>query len=202
MIEDIIKKLSDVLHNKTPEKIDLKKITDENILRLSVLLNQLFVFLTEIDEFIVPLSKGKLDEIKIPSSENLLASPFKELHSRLLHLTWQTKEVANGDYSQRVDFMGDFSDAFNSMIISLDNNRKRLKEKIEELENALQQVTKLESILPICANCKKIRIKGVDPESKDNWVNIESYITKKTETKFSHSICPDCKKKLYPDYPN
>ncbi len=137
----------------------------------------------EIHDFIIPLSKGKLNGIKI-SSKNFLGSPFKELHSRLLHLTWQAKQVANGDFSQRVDFMGDFSEAFNSMIVSLDNNEKLLKKKINELEKAISHIKNLEGILPICSNCKKIRLEGTDAKDQDNWVQIENYISEKTEAKF------------------
>jgi signal transduction histidine kinase len=69
-----------------------------------------------------------------PPATNFLASPFKELHSRLTHLTWQAERVAQGDYSQRVDFMGDFSRAFNFMVESLERKELQLHEKIGELE--------------------------------------------------------------------
>lgn len=200
MIEEAIEKLVILLQGKIPERIDTGNITDDSNQRLTVLLNQLFGFLQEIHEFIIPLSQGKLDEIKLPQPKNFLGSPFKELHSHLLHLTWQAKQVARGDYSQRVDFMGDFSEAFNFMITSLDNNEKALKRKIEHLEQALSHIAKLEGILPICANCKKIRLEGSDPKIQKSWVEIESYISKRTEAQFSHGICPECIKKLYPEF--
>ena len=52
----------------------------------------------------------------------------------------------------------------------------------------------LGSFLPICANCKKIR------EDDDSWTPIEVYIRDHSETEFSHSICPECTKKLYPEF--
>lgn len=198
-MEKITAKLAILLQGKIPEKIDNGNITDEREQNLAKTLNQLITFMQEVHDFIIPLSKGELAEIKI-SPKNFFGSPFKELHSRLLHLTWQANQVAKGDFSQRVDFMGDFSEAFNSMIVSLDNNEKLLKRKIDELENALSHIKKLEGILPICSNCKKIRLEGTDPKKQDNWVQIESYISEKTETQFSHSICPECMKKLYPDF--
>ncbi len=94
---------------------------------------------------------------------------------------------------------GDFSEAFNSMIISLDHNEKLLKKKIDELEKALSQIIKLEGILPICSNCKKIRLESADPKNQDSWIQIESYISNRTEAQFSHGICPECMKKLYPE---
>jgi len=52
----------------------------------------------------------------------------------------------------------------------------------------------LGSFLPICANCKKIR------EDDDSWTPIEEYIRDHSETEFSHGICPECAKKLYPEF--
>ena len=51
----------------------------------------------------------------------------------------------------------------------------------------------LDGFLPICANCKKIS------ESDDKWVTIEEYITEHSEAEFSHGICPECAKNLYPE---
>lgn len=67
---------------------------------------------------------------------------------------------------------------------------------------ALRTIRTLEAILPICANCKKIRRVASNPQKKESWQTIESYITEKTTTKFSHSICPECSKILYPDLDN
>ncbi|MCL2708676.1 MAG: ATP-binding protein [Defluviitaleaceae bacterium] len=70
------------------------------------------------------LSKGDLTG-RLPSSGNEIASPLKSLHASLRHLTWQTQQVAMGDYQQRVNFLGDFSAAFNSMATQLEERRKR-----------------------------------------------------------------------------
>ena len=192
MIDDAIEKLDILLQGKIPDKIDTGKITDESEQKLAKMLNQFIVFMQETHDFIIPLSRGELEEIKI-SPKNFFGSPFKELHSRLLHLTWQTKQVANGDFSQRVDFMGDFSEAFNSMIVSLDNNEKLLKRKIDDLEKALSHIKSLEGLLPICCNCKKIR------DSKGSWTPVETYIMKHSEAQFSHGLCEECSDLLYGD---
>jgi hypothetical protein len=197
MIDDAIEKLSLLLQGQMPSKIDCEKLSDENEREFAELLNRLIVFTQEIHDYIVPLSQGKLQDLTI-GSNNFLASPFKELHSRLLHLTWQAKQVAGGDYDQRVDFMGDFSAAFNAMVISLDQHEKLLKNKISELEHALWHIKRLEGVLPICANCKKIRREGTEPEKQENWIPIESYISDKSDVLFTHSMCPECIKKIYP----
>ncbi|WP_300667368.1 hypothetical protein [Desulfoluna sp.] len=64
---------------------------------------------------------------------------------------------------------------------------------ITELENALNEVKTLQGILPICASCKKIR------DDKGYWGQVEEYLQKHTEAKFTHGICPECAEKLYPD---
>ncbi len=57
----------------------------------------------------------------------------------------------------------------------------------------------LETILPICANCKKIREPNAEPTKQESWTEIEGYIEKRSESMFSHSICPACEKELYGD---
>jgi len=72
--------------------------------------------------------------------------------------------------------------------------------KIKGLNVKIQQrVNTLESFLPICSNCKRIRKPDSDPDKMDSWEQIESYISEKTSSQFSHSICPECMKKLYGD---
>lgn len=61
------------------------------------------------------------------------------------------------------------------------------KEKlIKELQDVLTEVKTLQQFLPICSYCKKVR------DDQNYWSQIESYISKHTDTKFSHGICPDC----------
>jgi len=69
------------------------------------------------------------------------------------------------------------------------------KEKlIASLNQALTEVKKLSGLLPICCHCKKIR------DDKGYWNQIEEYIHKHSEARFSHGICQECAKKLYPDF--
>jgi PAS domain S-box-containing protein len=65
---------------------------------------------------------------------------------------------------------------------------------ISELKGALAQVKMLSGLLPICSHCKKIR------DDKGYWNQIEAYLTKHSEAKFSHGICKECAKKYYPDF--
>jgi len=71
--------------------------------------------------------------------------------------------------------------------------KKDLERLIAELQKALSEINKLSGMLPICASCKKIR------NDEGYWEQIEYYIRQHSEAEFSHSICPDCAKKLYPE---
>jgi PAS domain S-box-containing protein len=82
----------------------------------------------------------------------------------------------------------------------LDSTNKALEHKVAELNDALGHIKRLEGLVPICSSCKKIMKTGSDPKKTDSWVNIEKYISDRTEASFTHGICPDCIGKLYGDY--
>lgn len=65
---------------------------------------------------------------------------------------------------------------------------------IEKLQEAAEKIDRLNHLLPICAACKKIR------NDKGYWQQVEDYLCDNAEILFSHSICPACMKKLYPDF--
>ena len=69
-----------------------------------------------------------------------------------------------------------------------------LKSNVQELEKTLAEIKTLKGLLPICASCKKIR------DDNNNWVQMEVYVRDRTEADFSHGICPDCVRKLYPEF--
>jgi PleD family two-component response regulator len=78
--------------------------------------------------------------------------------------------------------------------IELKRHRDALALRNAELQEALAKIKTLAGLLPICASCKKIR------DDKGYWTQIETYIRDHSEAEFSHGICPECMKKLYPDF--
>ncbi len=85
----------------------------------------------------------------------------------------------------------------------LQNHQDHLEELVEErtrelesekqkLSHALDEVSALSGLLPICSACKKIR------DDQGYWNRIENYIEERSEAQFSHSLCPECSQKLYP----
>jgi PAS domain S-box-containing protein len=71
---------------------------------------------------------------------------------------------------------------------------KALREKQEKLQEAMDNIKVLDGLLPICMHCKKIR------DDKGYWDQLEDYIKNHSEANFTHCICNDCFKKLYPDF--
>lgn len=87
-----------------------------------------------------------------------------------------------------------YSGRIAKQVLAYRNNLEDLvEERTRELHNAMDEVKVLSGFIPICASCKKIR------DDEGFWDQIESYITEHSEAKFTHSICPECAKKLYPD---
>jgi PAS domain S-box-containing protein len=78
------------------------------------------------------------------------------------------------------------------------SERKRLEAErtqlIEQLSDTLSKVKTLSGLLPICASCKKIR------DDHGYWQKLETFVRDHSNAEFSHSMCPDCMLKLYPDY--
>jgi len=103
--------------------------------------SQLYSMLLEVRTAIMAFASGNLNN-QI-TKKGYLPGAIKALQAALHHLTWQTKMIASGDFSQRVDFMGDFSDSFNSMVRQLDDTMKQLRERTEELDRSNSQMAEL-----------------------------------------------------------
>ncbi|MEA2013250.1 MAG: response regulator, partial [Verrucomicrobiota bacterium] len=111
----------------------------------------------------------------------------KKVQNNLIPVLYEEKEFyikTNGE--QILDFT----------ISALDNavqKTMQLQEKNRELSRAMEKIKTFSGIFPICASCKKILNDAGD------WEDVESYVKKHSEAEFSHSICPECRKKLYPE---
>jgi diguanylate cyclase (GGDEF)-like protein len=82
--------------------------------------------------FVIAIVEG---DLSLPlRHKGFFFGTLKALQANLKHLTWQTQMIAQGDFSQRVDFMGDFSQAFNTMVNTLDETMRSLREKEIELK--------------------------------------------------------------------
>ncbi|HSB70133.1 MAG TPA: DUF3365 domain-containing protein [Candidatus Methylomirabilis sp.] len=76
---------------------------------------------------------------------------------------------------------------------------RKLIQSIGALQESLMRIKRLEGFLPICSNCKRIRLEGADEGKQQSWIQIESYIRERTDADFTHGLCPECTIELYPD---
>ncbi len=98
-------------------------------------------FITAFNQFLTKYQEGMgfvnqfcAGQVNVdPPVRNHLIGPMKQLQAQLRHLIWQTQQLAAGDLSQRVEFMGDFSDSFNTLIASL-REKEILQEKLRKSE--------------------------------------------------------------------
>lgn len=134
-IELLVEQLRTILLNKPVPKD--KRVEDPDLATLQDGIFYLGDCLAEASDFLHHLQVGELDATP-PGRHNFLAGGLKELHSALRHLTWQANQVANGDYSQCVNFLGDFSTSFNQMIRQLAERESKLKVQSRMLTESVE----------------------------------------------------------------
>jgi K+-sensing histidine kinase KdpD len=79
------------------------------------------------------------------------------------------------------------------LVASIRRSLEYEKKVSADLQHSLNHIKRLHGMLPICASCKKIR------NDKGYWEQIEQYISERSETEFTHGLCPECAMKLYPE---
>lgn len=82
-------------------------------------------------------------------------------------------------------------DKFERLLIKEHEN---LLEEKQHLQQALGEIKTLSGLIPICSNCKKVR------DDRGYWQQVEVYVRDHSSADFTHGLCPDCVKKLYPDF--
>ena len=121
--------LKDIFFASPGARLDLSKL-DEDFVKFGEGLAYFASCFSQYNDFAKALAQGDLS-VSPPPPENELAAPLKSLHANLRHLTWQSKQVSKGDYKQRVDFMGEFADSFNTMVKQLADRQRKLEDEIE-----------------------------------------------------------------------
>ena len=153
-IDKLTESVYKILQGEPPPLIILSENFPENEIKQFVkYFNKL---LSEYDEFqniAFSISRGELNSNSSKSKLKVVQS-IKSVQSNLRHLTWKTQKIANGDFSQKVDFMGDFSDAFNSMtkqlkeafdVVKLKN--KKLSQQNEEIAAQKDEINEKQVIV-------------------------------------------------------
>ena len=174
-----------------------RKIKADNDLKSIPVL--LLTQLTEPEDIIKGLDVGADNFVTKPYNPKLLLSQIEYI---LINRTMRTspriemgievffaggRHFINSDRIQILDLL--FSTYENSL-----QQKRELERLNKELKEAVDTINTLHGIIPICSNCKKIR------DDKGSWSQIEAYIMKHSEAQFSHGICPECARKLYPEF--
>jgi diguanylate cyclase (GGDEF)-like protein len=102
--------------------------------------NSLYQHTSEIKTALANFAKGDLD-LRIVK-KGATTGNLKAILANLSHLAWQFKVAASGDFSHTIDFMGEFSEAFNLMTASLANHEKEIREKQAELARMADELKK------------------------------------------------------------
>lgn len=155
-----------------------------------------------IKDVLVPASFDTAMKVLIEELKNYSTNPEA---SRIIELEVYKKDGTTTWIEVTARFYTENDGTIRLIGVTKDINRRKLfemdqKEVISQLEEALEEQKRLlkenkilRGLLPICAGCKKIR----DKEGK--WWPVEEYIASRTEADFTHTICPECKVKYYPD---
>jgi len=130
--ENLFAYLRDVIYNPAKAVLDIEALP-EDFHDFGKGLTYFSECVKEGNELAQALSRGDLAG-KLPSRDNELAAPLKSLHSSLRHLTWQAQQIAKGDYMHRVEFLGEFSEAFNTMVEQLAERQQKLEDKIDQIQ--------------------------------------------------------------------
>jgi len=139
--EEIIDKITGSIYHvlngkKRPVPLELPDdYPDNEIRQVITYINRFISEYNEFAGFMSSMARGELDFSEL-NSKMEVAQSFKHLRSNLKHLTWKTQRIADGDFSQAVDFMGDFSTAFNNMTQQLKAAFKKIESQNEELKKA------------------------------------------------------------------
>ncbi|MCK5226689.1 MAG: hypothetical protein KAK02_00705 [Desulfobulbaceae bacterium] len=122
---------------------------------------------------------------------------IQSLKRRIYELETMTRHLTNEVRLGREE-SEEYIRKYFEIYLRLDQKVKERTSELEEanrkLQEALTKVKTLSGFIPICASCKKIR------DDKGYWNQIEAYIQKHSNAEFSHGICPECLKKLYPEF--
>ncbi|MGO9622479.1 MAG: adenylate/guanylate cyclase domain-containing protein [Desulfobaccales bacterium] len=140
--EELIDKITATFHHlrtgEVPQPIPIPdELPDNEIRQLLSYVNRFLVEFAIFTESMTQLAQGELD-LRPMAGRMAVTYSFKALQSNLKHLTWKTQQIAAGDLDQKVDFMGDFSIAFNTMAQQLKDSRAQLVNLNQQLERRNQ----------------------------------------------------------------
>ena len=130
---ELARYLKDILRDAGRARLDTGRLS-EPCRELGEALRDFQRLAEELAAYAAQLSKGNL-AVDFPKDDSCLYGGLHDLHANLKHLAWQAGQVAKGDYSQHVSFLGGFSDAFNTMTSQLKVREAQLKAEIQRAQH-------------------------------------------------------------------
>jgi hypothetical protein len=126
----------------------------------------------------------------------------RDIFNPLSLMRQKTEDICENEQNLGTDIPALYGTELNDLIVTfntmsrrvkdqMDKLEERVKERTSELEKALEKVSTLHGMLPICSSCKKIR------DDKGYWSQVETYISEHSEAVFTSGICPECEKTMY-----
>lgn len=145
----------------------------------------------ELLSYSAELSKGNLS-VAFPDKYNFLCENLNNLHANLNHLTWQAQQVAKGDYSQQVSYLGEFSNAFNDMTEQLKQRETQLREETCKTRSHAEMIEDYNELLVAMLSKRNEWLIVVDIDTKEIlYCNKEGHCDP-----IDSSFCATCKKRL------
>jgi diguanylate cyclase (GGDEF)-like protein/PAS domain S-box-containing protein len=146
--------LEQLTQGRVPETIPDDAVCADELRRLAE-------YLAAVQCFTVALGNGDLSA-SLTGFGGPVAGGLKSLQASLRHLTWQTRQVAAGDFSQRVDFMGEFAASFNAMVVSLAEARRGMERMNARLQEELAQQLAMAETLRENQECFRLITENVN----------------------------------------
>ncbi len=163
--EILFEYLRSILYDSPIKKPDLTELED-SYKKLGQEFETLQKWVEEMFSYTGNLSKGNLSGVSCPDA-NPLCKNLKNLHSSLNRVAWQAKQVSAGDYSQEVTYLGELSDAFNTMITQLKERESQQKSEKAQVERQIDLVNGYNELLLELTRKQKEWILVVDAQDKD-----------------------------------
>lgn len=142
------------------------------------------------EDFMMTLHPDDRTRVDSAVREALTGAPY-DIEYRIVHKDGGIRHIkAMG----RMEFAGEKPVNMKGVVQDITEMKMREQEReklISDLQEALRRIKNLSGLIPICANCKRIR------DDRGYWRRIEKYIEERSEAEFTHSLCPECEVQLY-----
>ena len=176
-LDQLTEAIYHILKGETPSPLHLPPDhPHDELFQVYDYFNRLVHEYNELSGLMYAIARGELD-YQAPRGKLKVTQSFKSLQSNLKHLTWITQQIADGDFNQKVDFMGDFSLAFNKMVAQLKGSFKEIEDANLELYTANAEIERyIKNITASIQYASRIQKSLLPSEDEFNAVFNENFI--------------------------